>query len=265
LKLLFCPLFSGSGGNATLVATQRTRLLIDAGMSALAIGRALDNLSVSLRDIDGVLITHEHTDHVKGIATLAKRYGIPVYANEKTWLAMSGIAAEVPGPLLRVFETGSDFYVSDIAVRSFATPHDAAESVGFTLCAKGSTACLMTDIGHVTKELIVRAMEADVVLIESNHDEGLLKSGPYPAYLKRRILSGTGHLSNADAGLAVTKLAHGGVKRFYLGHLSVQNNREDIAISAVCGALSACGIVPGRDVALIVAKKDAISPISVFD
>ncbi len=119
MKLVFCPLFSGSGGNSTFVASPNTQLLVDAGMSALSIGRALSGFSVALSQINGVLITHEHTDHVKGIATMARRYGVPVYANEKTWLAMKSIAAQVPASLIRVFENGRDFYIGDIAVTPF--------------------------------------------------------------------------------------------------------------------------------------------------
>ena len=265
MKMVFCPLFSGSGGNATYVATDKTQLLVDVGVSALAIGNALNGLSVLLRDIDGVLITHEHSDHVKGIVTLSKRYGIPIYANEKTWLAMGKTAEQMPVQLMRVFETGREFYIGDIAVHPFPTPHDAAESVGFSLYAKGKTACLMTDIGYLQENLLPQASRADVVLIESNHDEELLRQGTYPAYLKRRILSKKGHLSNADAGVGVCALAQSGVRRFYLGHLSVQNNREDMALSAVCGALSARSIIAGRDVAVVVAKKDTLSPIAILD
>ncbi len=265
MKLVFCPLFSSSGGNATYVASADTQLLVDAGVSALAIGRALSDLSVSLKDIKGVLITHEHSDHIKGIATVARRYGVPIYANEKTWLAMEKVAAQVPTSLMRVFETGKDFYIGDIAVRSFSIPHDATDPVGFSLNAKGKVACVMTDIGCMNKSLLEQAQNADVMLIESNHDEGLLKQGPYPAFLKRRILSRVGHLSNEDAGTAVCDLVQRNVRRFYLGHLSAKNNREEMALSAVCGALSAKGIVPGRDVALTVAKRDAVSPLAIIE
>jgi phosphoribosyl 1,2-cyclic phosphodiesterase len=265
VKLLFCPLFSGSGGNAAYVATSHTRLLVDAGMSALAIGRALSGLGASLSDVDGVLVTHEHSDHVKGILTLARRYGLCVYANEKTWLAMSAIAAKVPSPQMRVFETGQDFYIKDIAVRSFPIPHDAAEPVGFRLYAGGKTVCTMTDLGAMSKDLLREASGADVVLIESNHDVELLRCGPYPAHLKRRILSKHGHLSNADAGSAVGALAKSGVRRFYLGHLSAQNNREELALRAASGAIASLGLALGRDIALAVAKKDGLSPATLFE
>lgn len=265
MKLEFCPLFSSSSGNATYVASADTRLLVDAGMSARAIDRALSNLSVSLRDIDGVLITHEHTDHIKGIATMARRYGVPVYANENTWSAMEKYAAQIPLSLLRVFETGRDFYIGSIAVQSFSIPHDATDPVGFCLNASGRTACVMTDIGCISKKLLQRAQNADVILIESNHDEDLLKRGPYPAYLKRRILSRVGHLSNVDAGWAVCELTQANVRRFYLGHLSAKNNREDIAWATVHDALSASGIVAGQDIALTVAKRETVSPLCVIE
>ena len=160
MKMIFCPLFSGSSGNAAYVATKTTQLLVDAGVSALSIGKALSNLSVSLDSIHGVLITHEHTDHIKGIVTLSKRYGIPIYANENTWLAMGKEAAQIPLDQIRVFETGREFYIGDIAVQSFPTPHDAVESVGFTLHAKGKAACLMTDIGYLQQNLLPQAKQA---------------------------------------------------------------------------------------------------------
>ncbi len=247
------------------MASTDTRLLVDAGMSARAIDRALCNLSVTLRDIDGVLITHEHTDHIKGIQTVARRYGVPIYANEKTWSAMKKTSAQIPLSLIRTFETGKDFYIGSIAIQSFPIPHDAIDPVGFCLNAKGKVACVMTDIGCMNKDMLQHAQNADVMLIESNHDEDMLKKGPYPAYLKRRILSRRGHLSNVDAGRAVCELTQRNVRRFYLGHLSAQNNREDIVLSTVCGMLSANDIVLDRDIALTVAKRDTVSPLCIIE
>ncbi|MBQ9988239.1 MAG: MBL fold metallo-hydrolase [Clostridia bacterium] len=254
--MTFCPLFSGSSGNSTYIATEKTALLVDAGMSARTIAKALRMVGGDPAALSGILITHEHSDHVRGIAQLCKQFAVPIYANRATFEAMGETARLLPTNLARVFETGHEFYIGEIAVRPFATPHDAAQSVGYALFARGRKACVMTDIGYMPKALLEEAAGADVMLIESNHDVALLREGKYPAALKQRILSRRGHLSNPDAGAAVCALAHTGVRRFYLGHLSRENNREELALNTVCTALENNGFRPGHDVGVTVAHRD---------
>ena len=265
LKLAFCPLFSGSSGNAVFIGSQQARVLVDAGVSATAICQALVEIDVHPDQLDGILVTHEHTDHTRALQTLARKYGIPIYANRATFDALGKKTEAIPAGLARVFETGQEFYIGNLAVRSFSIPHDAADPVGFAVHANGKKACVMTDLGHVPTRLLDQAAQADVMLLESNHDVHLLEQGKYPAYLKRRILSTKGHLSNETAGHTAVRLAQRGVKRFFLGHLSQENNREDVALSAVCGALTAQQIQPGRDVALAMAHRNCRSTLVVLD
>lgn len=252
----FCTLFSGSGGNCIYVGSASARLLIDAGLSAVTIEKALSEIGVEPRSIDGILVTHEHSDHISGLSAMANKYGMPVYANTRTWAAMPQRAAGVKAGQARVFATGSEFYINDIGIRPFPISHDAAEPVGFALLCEGKKICTATDTGRFTKGMAECVKGADLMLLESNHDVNMLKNGAYPAYLKARILSALGHLSNESAAQAAVMLAGLSVRRFVLGHLSAQNNREELALAAVCGALEANGAAPGKDVHIGVAHRD---------
>lgn len=255
MKLAIQPLFSGSSGNCILVQSARTRLLVDAGMSAAAISKALKLHGLAPGDIDGILLTHEHTDHVAGVNQLCKRYNLALYANANTYQGMEAKTKDVPLGQARVFTTGEDFYVGDIAVHAFPIPHDAAEPVGYALYAAGVKACVATDMGHLPKRILHELEGACAVVLESNHDVELLHSGKYPMFLKRRILSNKGHLSNDAAGQAAVALAENGTRQIILGHLSAENNREPLARGTVCDQLAGRGAVVGQDVCVHVAHR----------
>ncbi len=255
MKLAIQPLFSGSSGNSILVESQSTTILVDAGMSAAAITKALKQLGKTPEQIVGILLTHEHSDHVSGVNQLCKRYGLALYANAKTYQGMEAKMQDVPIGQARVFTTGEDFYVGDIAIHTFLIPHDAAEPVGYALYAAGAKVCVATDMGHLPKRILGELEGAGAIVLESNHDIGLLQAGKYPAFLKRRILSNKGHLSNDAAGQAAVALAKQGTRQIILGHLSAENNRESIARQAVCEQLEREGAVIGRDVCVHVAHK----------
>ena len=255
MKLAIQPLFSGSSGNSILIESGTTAVLVDAGMSAAAITKALKLHGKTPADIDGILLTHEHTDHVSGVNQLCKRYGLALYANAKTYQGMEAKMQDVPIGQARVFTTGEDFYVGDIAVHAFPIPHDAAEPVGYALYAAGAKVCVATDMGHLPKRVLTELEGAGAIVLESNHDIGLLQAGKYPQFLKRRILSNKGHLSNDAAGQAAVALAKQGTRQIILGHLSAENNRESMARQAVCGQLSGQGAVVGRDVCVHVARR----------
>jgi len=232
----FCPLYSGSSGNALFVETCGTRLLIDAGLNGRTVEEALHSIGEDARAIDGILITHEHSDHILGAGVLARRYKIPIYANENTWQAMDGgMIGNVPLACVRVFETGRDFFIGEANVLPFPTPHDAAESVGFTIDGDFPLRRLavMTDIGHVNGRMLDAVDGCDLLLIEANHDVNMLKVGPYPYPLKRRILGDNGHLSNESAGKALVSLYMRGLRAAVLGHLSNENNTECLAYETV--------------------------------
>ena len=221
---------SGSSGNCLLLSSGRSHILIDAGISKRRIEQSLAQSGLSMREIGGVLITHEHSDHISGLKMLMKYYAIPVYAPRTVANRLRGCLPEAE-PVLHVIPVNEPFEIGDLSVTAFHTPHDTDESVGYRVEGQGVFA-LATDMGHVTEEVFDALSGADTVLIESNHDEEMLRYGPYPVYLKRRILSDSGHLSNACCAQLARKLALGGTKQIILGHLSRENNTPAIAMHA---------------------------------
>ena len=254
----FYPLFSGSSGNVSLVTAGDTRILIDAGLTGSAMAGALCETGVDPKSINALLITHEHGDHVRGAGVFSRKYDVPVYANRGTWEAMSAQVGRIAPHNMRVFETNRDFYIQNVNILPFKTPHDARESVGYTLECEGKRLCVMTDIGEADGRLLEAASGANLLLIEANHDVDMLKCGSYPYVLKRRILSSTGHLSNEAAGRVLAKLYLSGLKRAILGHLSRDNNTEALALASVRAVLR------GEDIddsafELSVAHRDRVS------
>lgn len=249
-------LFSGSSGNAIYITNNSTHLLVDAGLSGKKIEESLACTGVNIREIHGILISHEHMDHVLGAGILARRYKIPIYANQKTLKAMEGQLKKVPAECIRTFVTGQPFEIGDIRVNSFSTPHDAVESVGFNFHYENKKVTIATDIGHIHKTLLQSLEGSDMILIESNHDIEMLKVGRYPWPLKQRILGDTGHLCNELAGKVVAYLATKGTQKFLLGHLSKENNFPELAFETVKNALQEKSIIAGKDVYLGVALRD---------
>lgn len=240
-------LASSSSGNSTLVSSDESTILLDAGLSALQIRKRVEDSGLEIEDIDGILISHEHIDHIRGIRLLSKRYGIKVYANEGTWL---GIKDEVENK--GILEEEMEF--GDIRVRNFPVPHDANDPVGFQIEHEGSTAVIATDIGHVTGYLLNAIRNAEVIIIESNHDVGMLKNGPYPYYLKQRILGPEGHLSNDDCGRALAEALGDDAHTVMLAHISEKNNTPELAMNTVKRYVS-------EDVKIMLAGKEPASEI----
>ena len=219
---------SGSGGNCLLVSDRDTHILIDAGISARRLRQSLRAAGLDIQEIGGVLITHEHSDHVSGLKTLLRQCAVPLYAPHTVAARLCGFLPEAVD-CLRVIRTDAAFTVGGLQIRAFHTPHDTDESVGYRVEGSGVFA-LATDMGHVTQEVLAGLSGADAVLIESNHDLDMLLGGPYPASLKRRILSERGHLSNADCARLAARLAGSGTRTVILGHLSRENNRPELAL-----------------------------------
>ena len=220
---------SGSGGNCMLLSHKDSHILIDAGISMRRVESSLRNLGLTVSDIGGVLITHEHSDHISGLKMLIKHYGINIYAPRTVANRLRGMLPEAED-YLNVLPVGVDFRLGRFAVRAFHTPHDTDESVGYRVEGGGSFA-IATDMGCVTDEVVSGLLGADTVLIESNHDLSMLCDGPYPVHLKRRILSNRGHLSNVDCAHLVRYLADNGTRQVVLGHLSRENNRPGLAMA----------------------------------
>lgn len=258
MKLI--PLCSGSSGNSTYVETEDKRILIDAGLSCKRIGELLASVGVNAADLDAILVTHEHSDHIRGIEVLSRKFGIPVYANADCWSALSGLCPRIPPAKVRVFESDADFFLGKTRVLPFTTPHDSAHSVGYAITSAGKKAVVCTDIGHVDKRLITLLSGADILLIEANHDVDMLMAGPYPYHLKTRILGGRGHLSNEDCGRALVRLHATGVRNVILGHLSAENNYPPLAVETVMSVLEMSGIT---DMHIALAKRDA--PTGIFE
>ena len=226
---------SGSGGNCLLLEDQDTKVLIDAGISKRRVDAALKSLGCTMGDIAGVLITHEHSDHISGLETLVKGREIPVYAPHTVAARLCGMKPDLEDSI-RHIPVGAAFAIGSLGVTAFHTSHDTDESVGYRIEGEGVYAHA-TDTGCVTDEMRAALLGADTVLLESNHDEEMLRCGPYPIYLKRRILSDRGHLSNAACASFARELAGSGTRQIILGHLSRENNTPAKAMAETGRAL----------------------------
>lgn len=252
----FCSLFSSSSGNSTFIGSASSGILIDAGVSAKKLTAALLNREIDPRTVGAIFVTHEHSDHVAGLRVLASNHHIPVFATEGTISSLEEngtINGKFPFDIM----PNEGVVVGDLLVKSFKTPHDSRESCGYTVTfADGQKAAVATDIGHMTEEIMRNLKGASLVMLESNHDEGMLRNGPYPYYIKRRILSDVGHLSNNACAESAAQLIKSGTARFFLGHLSKDNNFPDLAYQTTLSALAEMGGVSGRDFILNVNKPE---------
>ncbi|HOJ11859.1 MAG TPA: MBL fold metallo-hydrolase [Clostridiales bacterium] len=260
----FCSLYSGSSGNAIFISNERARILIDAGLSGKRIAEALISIGEDPAGLSAILVTHEHNDHIKGVGVISKRYDIPIYANELTWQYLqSNITniSKINHKNIKYFDNNREFEICGIGVKAFSIPHDANDPVGFCFYSEGKKITIATDIGHITSELTESLDGSDLLLLESNHDVGMLKVGPYPWWLKQRILGEKGHLSNEVAGEVIADMAENGTRFFFLGHLSRENNFPELAYQTVSNALTERKICIGTDITLDVARRDCASRV----
>ena len=231
--LNFCSLYSGSSGNSLLVETENTKLLVDAGVSSKKIENALTDLNIEPSTIDGILITHEHTDHVQGLGTFSKKFDLPVFVNQETLDAMPKQRDKISDHNIKTFKVSENFEIGDLKINSFSIPHDAANPCGFNIFKDNKKISIATDIGEMTKDVLKRLEESQFILLESNYDPEVLKHSPYPYHLKRRIAGPTGHLSNEYAGKTISHLIKSGLKKAMLGHLSKESNFPELAYQTV--------------------------------
>ncbi len=232
-------LASGSSGNSVLVCAGRTRLLVDAGLSAREIERRLAAAGERLDRLDAILITHEHGDHVSGLPVLARKLRRPVYLSE---LTAPAIAWSGEPPPLELFRAGSRLTVGDIEVASFSVPHDAADPVGFCLRAEGLKIAIVTDLGYIPESVRFHVRGADWLLLESNHDLEMLKVGPYPWAVKQRVMGRQGHLSNEAVAQFIRRDLDPHTRTLVLGHLSEHNNHPELVRLVARQALQARGL-----------------------
>ena len=266
MSMYFCPLYSGSSGNCLFVQYGSTRLLIDAGKSGKTIADALTQIGADPGTVSGLLITHEHSDHISGAGILARKFGIPVYATAETWMAMETKIGKVPTELRREINAGSEFWLGDIGVSPFSIPHDAADPVGYRLYGGKNSISTATDLGCFTENVYSHIRGSDMVLLESNHDPDMLKQNPhYNAALKRRILGNLGHLSNEACAEALIRLIRGGTRNVLLGHLSGENNTPELAMEVNCRITEREGIRRGTDLNLGIALRDQIGHVYTLE
>jgi len=257
----FCSLYSGSSGNCLFLSDGKTKLLIDSGMSGKRIIEALVAIGENPSELSAVLVSHEHSDHIRGAGIISRKFDIPIYANENTWKAMEQALGPVNIKNKLYFDNFKDFEIGNIFVKAFPIPHDAVDPVGFNFFLDNKKITTATDIGHMTNKLLKYLMGSDLLLLESNHDIEMLKVGSYPWPLKKRILGERGHLSNEMAGKIVAYLAKNGTKKFLLGHLSRENNFPELAYQTVCNVLNENNICAGKDVLLEVALRDRVGAV----
>ena len=259
MDLCFAPLFSGSSGNSVYVGCETGGLLVDAGVSGKRIIAALQSIGVAPGRLGGIVVTHEHNDHINSVGILSRKFDLPVYATEGTWRGMIDKIGPVALRNQRVIEVGREFGVGELGVLPFATPHDANEPVGFTFERFSARFTVATDIGCVRSSWLEFVRGSDAVLLEANYDPDMLTAGPYLYGLKQRILSTKGHLSNDDSGKAATKLIEAGAKQILLGHLSKENKFPQLAERSVKNILSMEGIDPEKDVSIKIALRDGVT------
>ncbi|AWW27797.1 MBL fold metallo-hydrolase [Acetobacterium carbinolicum] len=255
----FCSLYSGSSGNSLFISNNNTKILIDAGLSGKRIQSAMDLIAEDLREIGGIMVTHEHSDHIHGVGVLSRRFDLPIYANEKTWEAMLKSLGKIAEHNIKIFDFEKPFDIQDLQIKAFKTSHDAADSAGFVIFDGKKRLGIATDSGIITPEMRGALSGCDLVVLESNHDVSMLEAGSYPFYLKQRIKSDFGHLSNETAGDLALALVQEGTKQLVLAHLSQENNYPLLAYETTARILSEAGIVLDKDVKLCVAKRSSAS------
>lgn len=266
MPISFCSLGSGSKGNAVLVSGGGANILIDCGLSIKTLVMKLLQAGLNLTDIDAVLITHEHSDHIKSAAELSDGFGIPLYTHKRTARVLkdrfTGITsgrASLNSAV--VFDNTSPFDIKGLTIEPFRNPHDAVFPLGYTFTESGNKAVYATDLGEITPSFLSAAEGAKLVMLESNYDFNMLINGRYPEFLKRRILSVRGHLSNEVCADTVAKLLNNGAEKFILGHISQENNLPELVFETVTDRLKSEGAEYGKDYKLAIATQSDASEI----
>lgn len=250
MGMRFSVLASGSTGNAIFVETEEHSFLVDAGLSGKQMEALFAKIDRDMSKLSGLLVTHEHSDHIKGVGVVARKYKLPIYANQKTWDAMSGLIGEIPTEQKFTFDMETVKSFGSLDIESFGVSHDAAEPMFYTFHHEGKKLVLVTDTGYVSDRMKGIISNADMYVFESNHDVQMLRMGHYPWSIKRRILSDVGHVSNEDAAIAMSEVIGDQTRRIYLAHLSLDNNMKDLATMSVTQTLQEQGIIVGEQVEL---------------
>ena len=259
-----CSIASGSSGNCVYVGSGATHLLVDVGISGKRTESGLRELGLTLRDIDGILITHEHADHINGLGVIVRKYGIPIYATEGTIQALKNLNAlkDLDESLYHPVWEDRKLSLKDLVINPMHISHDAAQPVGYRISFGNRRVAICTDLGVYNDYTVECLKGMDALLLEANHDVNMLQVGPYPYYLKQRILGEKGHLSNENSGRLLSRVLHDGLKTVLLGHLSKENNIPELAYESVRMEIT-MGDNPYRagDFDIRVAKRSEVSPV----
>ena len=255
---------SGSSGNCIYVGSEQTHLLIDTGISKKRIDEGLSELGVKGEDLQGILITHEHSDHIQGLGVFSRKYEVPIYATKGTIRGIKECKTlgKMPEGLLREVAVDSPFAIGDLDVKAFSISHDANEPSGFRIENSDKSIAIATDLGIYDDYIISNLKNLNALVLEANHDVHMLEVGPYPYYLKRRVLGNHGHLSNEASGRLLCEILHDKLEYIILGHLSKENNYPDLARETVKLEVT-MGATPfsGDEIPLMVASRDSMSNI----
>ena len=257
---------SGSSGNCIYVGSDQSHILVDAGISNKRIEQGLNDIGLKGAELDGVVITHEHSDHIKGLGVLARKHHVPIYGTEETLkeIAANTRLGKYPKELLHPILPDVDFQIGDLTLEPFSIHHDAANPVAYRVSHERKSVAVATDMGHYDQYVIDHLKDLDALLLEANHDVNMLETGPYPYYLKTRIASQRGHLCNEENAATLVRLLENGCERFALCHISQENNTPELALESVRAALLGAGVVPGRDCVVNAARRHEVSPIIEF-
>ena len=262
-----CSIASGSSGNCIYTGTDKAGILIDAGISAKRIEQGLASIDRNIKEIKGIFVSHEHSDHIKGLGVLARKHHIPIYGTKGTLEAVKNTSSlgVIDEDLYRVIQAEEDVIIDDLVIKPFRISHDAAEPVAYRMECGIKSAAVATDLGFYNQTVVDKLQKLDVLLLESNHDIHMLQVGSYPYQLKRRILGDRGHLSNESAGKLLCHLLHDDLKAVFLGHLSKENNYDELAFETVKLeiALGSDKYKP-EDFLIEVAKRESVSRMIEF-
>ncbi|MDO5061707.1 MAG: MBL fold metallo-hydrolase [Peptostreptococcaceae bacterium] len=254
----YISLSSGSCGNSHYIEGKDTKVIVDAGISGKKIYEHMMIHGKDWKELDAILVTHEHFDHIHAVGILSRKLDLPIYATEKTWEIMSRHIGKIAEKNIMVFEKGETLGIGSLEIDTFAISHDAADPVGYAFRQNGQKIAIVTDLGMVTEEVFAKIKGADIAVIESNYDEHMLSYCSYTPQLKQRIRSERGHLSNAEAGYLGTALARSGTRKILLAHLSKESNLPQIAFQTVGTILTSQGLGP-KDVGLDVMLRGKVS------
>lgn len=248
--MLFASLGSGSRGNATLIQAGATRLLLDGGFPARELEKRLLHIGVTPQSLDGILVTHEHHDHIRGVGALARRFGLPVWLTHGT--LHCGRLGSLPDARI-IHAQQQPFRIGALQVLAYSVPHDAREPVQFVFETSAARLGVLTDVGAITPHIVRTLADCTALLLECNHDREMLASGPYPPVLRRRVGGSLGHLSNCQAARLLQQVAHPGLKQLVIGHVSEKNNTPDLARTSLVDA------VPQIEERLALIRQDHVS------